>query len=51
VTACAVLIHNGHAGQGHPDFERYLGADPGVVLSTRGVSGKPVFNPAAATGD
>lgn len=27
----------------HPDFEHYLGTDPGIVLPTLGADGKPVY--------
>jgi choice-of-anchor C domain-containing protein len=32
-----------HEVGGHPDFERYLGFDPGIVASTLGADGKPVY--------
>lgn len=33
---------------GHPDFEQYLGSDPGIVETTLGADGKPVYNTATS---
>ncbi|MBB6051518.1 fibro-slime domain-containing protein [Armatimonas rosea] len=39
----AAGTYNGNAGVGHPDFESFLGDDHGIVTSTLGVDGKPVY--------
>lgn len=38
----ANTLFNGVAG--HPDFESKLGDDPGIVMTTLGADGKPVYN-------
>ena len=47
-SGAAAGVYNGHAGQGHPDFESFSGADDEVVLPTLGADGKPVYNPGNA---
>jgi fibro-slime domain-containing protein len=39
----AAGTYNGHVGVGHPDFESFLGDDPGIVTGTLGPDGKPVY--------
>ena len=46
----AAGTYNGNAGVGHPDFENALGTDLGIVTTTLGMDGKPVYaNPGGST--